>query len=373
MKKILLVANVSKEHVRKFHIPFILRMKQLGWQVDVACRMDAPIPECDCCYDLPCDRNPFAGGIRKSIKILEKIIRKNNYDVVHCNTVTGSIVARFAAKSFRKKGLKVIYTNHGLHFYEGAPLSRWLLGYPMEKILSPLTDVLITINEADCKLAKKCLTVNGSIERIHGIGVDLSHFREVKASGSIQKMRHALGIRETDYVLTYVAELNSNKNQIALLEVFYIVHRAIPVAKLILIGPDHTGGKLREYINDRGLGEDVFLLGWRDDIAELLSCSDVYVASSKSEGLGVNLIEAMACDLPVVAFKNRGHSEIIKHNRNGFLVNQNDYEEMAKYVILLYNNQTLKRKITEQAQKDITKYEINNVLNELEQIYNNII
>lgn len=62
MKKLLLVANVSKEHIRKFHIPFILRMKELGWQVDVACKMDAPIPECDHCYNLPCDRNPFVGG-----------------------------------------------------------------------------------------------------------------------------------------------------------------------------------------------------------------------------------------------------------------------------------------------------------------------
>ena len=47
MKKLLLVANVSKEHIRKFHIPFILRMKELGWQVDVACRLDEPVPEGD--------------------------------------------------------------------------------------------------------------------------------------------------------------------------------------------------------------------------------------------------------------------------------------------------------------------------------------
>lgn len=369
MKKILLVANVSKEHIRKFHIPFILRMKELGWTVDVACKIDAPIPECDHCYDLPCDRNPFSGGLRKSIKILRKIIKNNDYDIIHCNTITGSIIARVAAKPFRKNGLKVFYTNHGLHFYKGASVGRWLLGYPMEKTLAPFTDTLIVINKADYSLAKKHLTKCGSIERIHGIGVDLSRFRKKDFSADRQKIRSALGIAENDYVLTYVAEINSNKNQIALLKTFYLVHQIIPNSKLLLIGPDHTKGQFEKNIYKRGLTEEVLLLGWRDDIPELLHSSDVYVASSRSEGLGLNLIEAMACDLPVVAFENRGHCEIIKQNRNGFLVKQNDCKKMARYVIMLYKNRKIRKRIITQAQKGICKYEVSNVLNELELIY----
>ena len=369
MKKLLLVANVSKEHIRKFHIPFILKMKQLGWQVDVACRMDALIPECDHCYDLPCDRNPFKSEINKSIKSLRKILQENNYDVIHCNTITGSIVARIAAKPFRKYGLKVFYTNHGMHFYKGASIRRWLLGYPMEKILAPFTDVLITINEADHKLAKKYLKSCKSIERIHGIGVDLSRFRKVNLTVDKQYVRDSLNIKSEDYVLAYVAEINKNKNQKSLLRVFDIVHQSIPSAKLLLIGPDHTKGKFKKYICEKGFAENIQMLGWRDDVPELLSSSDVYVASSKSEGLGLNLIEAMACNLPVIAFKNRGHCEIIKHKKNGFLVDQNDYEEMAKYVIMLFENNRIKDQITRQAQEDIGKYETDNVLKELEAIY----
>ena len=58
----------------------------------------------------------------------------------------------------------------------------------------------------------------------------------------IEKIREGLEIAESDYVLTYVAEINSNKNQVALLEVFYIVHKAIPSSKLLLVGPDYTDG-----------------------------------------------------------------------------------------------------------------------------------
>ena len=176
MHRLLLVANVSKEHIRKFHIPFILRMRERGWLVDVACRLDEPVPECDNAFDLPCDRNPFNGGLIKSVLLLRKILAENHYDFMICNTITGSIIGRLAAMSFRKSGLKVLYINHGMHFYKGAPWHRWVMGYPVEKLLAPITDTLITINAADFHMAKTHLFTN-SVAQIHGIGVDLSRFR----------------------------------------------------------------------------------------------------------------------------------------------------------------------------------------------------
>ncbi len=369
MKRVLLVANVSKEHIRKFHIPFILKMKQLGWQVDVACHMDDPIPECDHCYNFPCDRNPFKGGIIKSTIILKEILQTNHYDVIHCNTITGSLVGRMAAKSYRKNGLKVVYTNHGLHFYKGAPAHRWILGLPMEKALARLTDVLITINETDYQAAQTYLKSCGRIERIHGIGVNLSRFRQSACATNRAAVRKKSGISTHDFVLTYVAEINSNKNQAALLEVFQIIRQTIPEAKLLLVGPDHTNGEFGKLVHRKGLENKVILTGWRDDVPALLIGSDVYVASSKSEGLGLNLIEAMACNLPVVAFKNRGHCEIIKHGTNGFLVEQDDIETMASYIIELYHHPELRRKLTHQAQHDICPYEVENVWDEIHDIY----
>ena len=95
--KILLVANVAKEHVLKFHIPTISMLKNYGWQVDVACKMDAPIPCCDHTFNLSVERNPFHFKTVKAIAELRRIIRENGYDIVYCHTVTGSLVARLAA------------------------------------------------------------------------------------------------------------------------------------------------------------------------------------------------------------------------------------------------------------------------------------
>lgn len=170
--RLLLVANVSKEHIRKFYIPFINLLQEYGWSVDVACRMDVPVPECNNAYDLPCDRNPFRGGVLKSIKILKDILHKNTYDLLICSTVVGSVIARLAAATFRKKGLKVIYMCHGIHFFPGASVSRWIMGYPMEKLLASKTDVIIVTNDGDLEMAKKHLHIP-IIEKSHSMVVNL--------------------------------------------------------------------------------------------------------------------------------------------------------------------------------------------------------
>ena len=100
----------------------------------------------------------------------------------------------------------------------------------------------------------------------------------------------------------------------------------------------------------------------------LLKCTDIYVASSKSEGLPINLLEAMSCGLPVIAGKNRGHSEILNHGSNGFLVERGDVAAMAEYVLKVTENPALKQALTAQAQEDIQQYASENVHKALEGI-----
>ncbi len=340
-------------------------MQECGWQVDVACRMDVPVPECDNSYDLPCDRNPFRGGIVKSVEILKRILRENDYDLLVCSTVVGSVVARLAADSFRKKGLKVVYLNNGLHFFPGASLMRWAMGYPTEKLLAAKTDVMIATNSTDYATAKKYLNIP-IIEKNHGMGVNLQRFRDAALTTEERaEKRSELGLASDDFVLTYVAEIIDNKNQTMLVDAFARVRKIVPNAKLLLIGPEHDNGALRKLLDAKQLRDEVLLLGWRSDVPTLLHLADVYVASSKSEGLGLNLIEAMACDLPVVATNNRGHAEIVDHGINGFLVEINDCEKMAEYVIDLYHNSALGDSVTAQAQHDIERYKTETAMKEL--------
>lgn len=82
-------------------------------------------------------RNPFSLRNRKGLSDLKKIINGRSWDVIWTNEPVMGVMTRVAAKTVRKKGTKVVYMVHGFHFYKGAPLTNWLLYYPVEKILLP--------------------------------------------------------------------------------------------------------------------------------------------------------------------------------------------------------------------------------------------
>src|SRR5690554_3067251 len=110
--KILFVANIHK-HIRAFHIPYIQYLQNQGYEVHVAANDgETRVDEADKQFDISINRNPFSAANITAIRELKNILSNEQYDLIHCHTAMGSVVARLAAKSFRKKGLNVLYTAH---------------------------------------------------------------------------------------------------------------------------------------------------------------------------------------------------------------------------------------------------------------------
>ena len=127
-KKVLFVATVVKTHIMQFHIPYLKLFQEAGWETAVASRndyenpADCVIPYCDQYYDIPFERMPWKPKNLKAYKLLKEIIDREHYDIIHCHTPVGALIARLAALDARKLGTRVIYTAHGFHFFTGAPL-----------------------------------------------------------------------------------------------------------------------------------------------------------------------------------------------------------------------------------------------------------
>ena len=129
-------------------------------------------------------------------------MKQNRYAFCHCHSPIGGVVARIAG---HRTKTKVIYTAHGFHFYQGAPLVNWLVYYPVEKMLSRWTDVLITINHEDYKLAKKKFKMK-KLTYVPGIGIDTQ--REGLSQKEKEEKRKELGIPQDAFLITNAAELN---------------------------------------------------------------------------------------------------------------------------------------------------------------------
>lgn len=362
--KVLLVANVAKEHICKFHIPTIHLLREHGWQVDVACKLDAPIPEATSAYNMCWERSPFTLKTFKGILQLKSLIRDNHYDIIYCHTPVGGLVSRFAARRFRKSGTKVVYCAHGLHFFKGAPIINWLLFYPMEKLMALFTDMFITINSEDFERVRNKFNHKMTVKLINGIGVNFSRLEINDKLAVRQTYRKNLGIPEDAIVLIYVAEIIKNKNQGMLIRTLELLRQRGHNCWLLLPGPDHQNGEFKNLADDLGLNDYVFFLGWRSDVGELMAASDIYVASSIREGFGINLVEAQYCGLPVVATSNRGHRAIIRDNDNGFLVRINDIETMTTRIEELIGSPALYQRMT---QIDVSSYSCGSVAETIEQ------
>lgn len=271
-------------------------------------------------------RSPFSFQTVVAFYQLRKLLSESSFQIVHCHTPVASIITRVLCKKYRKKGMKVIYTSHGYHFYKGSSLKNWLLYYPIEKICSKWTDIIITINEEDYNLTKTRFKKK-KVFRIPGVGIDVSRFSlpfEIRT-----QKREEFGIRENDVVILSVGEVNDNKNHKLIIE---------SLAKL-KDGHIHyfiagNGDKIEENIclaKNLSLENNVHFLGYRSDIAELNAMADIFAFPSIREGLGLAAIEALASGVPVIGMNTRGINEYVMNGKTGYLFN-NNIEECVRAI-----------------------------------------
>lgn len=365
MNKVLFISNTA--NFSKFNRPFMRWFKQQGWQVDYCSAGEESVLDCDNQYSISIQRSPFSLKNIKAYKEVKQLLKDNNYDILHCHTPMGGVIGRLAAyRLWRKDKIKIIYTAHGFHFYKGASLFNWMFYYPIEKMLSKYTDILVTINNEDYERTKNWTKTY----KISGVGVDLSRFHSITINEK-EKLRKQLGFSNQDFIITNVAELNKNKNQIMLIKNLLILEKRIPSLKILLIGKE-TLPNVRKFVENNQLFDTVKFLGYRNDVDTLTMISDIAFSASLREGLPVNIIEAMACGIPVVASYNRGHSSLIENGKNGFLFNPKSNEEMVKAIINLYNNPQKRLEMGAQNIESAKEYDVSKIINNMASIYSEL-
>ncbi len=344
--------------IERFNMMNIRMLQEMGYTVDAACNFEYGNPMSTEslerfkselaalnveCIQLPLNRNIFdlARNGRAFIKSL-RIMRERRYEFVHCHTPVGAVVARLAC---RLSGTPVIYTAHGFHFFRGAPRINWLAYYPIEKILSYITDVLITINKEDHAIAEAKFGMK-KLCYVPGIGIDMSKFSDAEP-----ELRRELGIPDDTMLILSVGELSKRKNYISVLRALAAMQSEFTDAGKAL-SSEYAGGRelsaestfvgkdegelkpssgrehfhnicyavagtgvyadeFAGFIREHGLSDKVKLLGYREDTAGLYKAADVFLFPSYQEGLSAALMEAMASGLPVAVSRIRGNTDLV--------------------------------------------------------------
>lgn len=373
MKKVLLFSPTGSIHSR-FNLANIKAINELGYELHLLANFNnGPGPEgknesfSKWCIEQGyyIHNMPFVRGASFKnfalVKELKKILRKEQFDIVHAHTETGGLLLRFASSA--KGASRFIYTAHGMSFWKGCPLKNRLVFKTIEKWICRGMDANLGINQEEFIFLKNLNPKTATF--VHGIGLDIKRFElECRPRNEV---RAEFGVDEDDKLIVSVGELNDNKNHATVIKA--LMYLKNNYYKYVICGVGPNKAKLTQMVTDAGLGNKVILAGYRSDIPDILHAADLFVFPSLHEGLPVSALEAMACGLPLICSKIRGNVDIVKNGENGFLFKPQDHVSLAQAMDCLICNRDLVQLFGEKNKEKVKAFSKEAVVKELRSIY----
>lgn len=296
-----------------------------------------------------------------------RIIRKNKIDIVHTHSSKAGIIGRWAARFAKAK--IIIHSVHGWSFndYQN-PFWRRVIIW-LEKHTARITHKLIVVSRFDLEKAIDCGIGRRGQYALIRYGIDYGEI-DLAPYGFREELQATNG----ELLIGMISCLKPQKSPQDFINLAYLIKKSLPQARFILVGDGALRKKIEGMIYRFGLKQQVVLTGWRRDIPRILSGIDVFVLTSLWEGLPISVLEAMASALPVVATNTGGIAEVLCDGSNGFLIHPGNLEEMAKRLIFLAQNKTIREKIGRSARNSLSAdFRFENMAENTQRLYGNLL
>jgi len=278
----------------------------------------------------------------KLLRRVTNFIREEKIDIVMTTLFYADVLGALAG---RKGGAKGVFSWETISSPKWlVPHRFWSYRYAIRK-----ADRVISVSNATAEWLVQKRKVSPDKVIIIPYGVNLQKFNPQKKSVS----RADIGVAETDLVIGQVSRLNEQKGHTYLIDAAPAIVKAAPNVKFVLVGDGPLRGQIEEKIKAKKLQDHFILLGFRQDVPELLPLFDVFALPSLYEGLPNVVLEAMACGLPVVATPVDGTKEAVVDKDTGFLVPVADIEALAQRLLEILLNSSLKSELGEAGRKRV--------------------
>lgn len=336
MKNALIVANLAG--FASFLICDIELLQQMGYRITFAANADKlawedtkerlremGVPHHQIDFD---SKNPLSAQNLRAYRQLRKLMKEEQYDLIHCHTPIAGILTRIAARHSRARDTKVIYTTHGLAYTTQSSFKTKLVYKTIEWIGAKLCDAIITINREDYAAAQKlgCKKVY----YIHGVGVNTKRFADAEVDR--EAYRKSIGVENDEVMVLSVGELSERKNHQIVIEA---LSRMKSGKKYVYVicgnGIDGGTGKMLQE-KAQHLGVRLLLLGFRRDIPQVMKCSDVGAIPSIREGLGLAGVQSLAVGVPIVGTDVQGIRDYVVDGQTGYLCGAFDADSIAQRI-----------------------------------------
>ncbi|MEW6369219.1 MAG: glycosyltransferase family 4 protein [Acidobacteriota bacterium] len=284
--------------------------------------------------------------------------------IVHTHSSKAGILGRAAA---RRAGVPiVIHSIHGFPFnvFQPWPVRRAFIA--AEKVAAAWTDRFVAVGRRNIDQGVALRIFSPSSVSLIRSGFDLAAFAPGPPGA---RLRASLGLPEGVPVVGTVSCLKPQKAPLDFVGMCVRVVRAIPRAHFLLVGDGALRMAVEKSVAACGAGDRFHLLGWRDDVPDILRLLDVFVMTSLWEGLPRAVLQARATGVPVVATAVDGTVEVIEDGLNGYLCRPKDVETMAERVIALLREPDRARAMGDRGREGLSEFDQSEMVRMQEELY----
>lgn len=251
---------------------------------------------------------------------IANLARKNKIDIIHAHTSHAHSLAILS--TFFYTTPKIVVSRRVSFPPAKNIFSKWKYNY---------IDLIIPVSYYVAKILKEQGVVENKIQVVRS-SIDLSHI-------DVPPYRKSeLEIADNIKILLNAGALVPHKDHITLLNAFSKVREKFNEVVLLIAGSGPLQNDIQAEIDKLNLSQHVRLLGYRNDVPRLIRTADMYVSSSWSEGLGTSVLEALACEKPVVATEAGGVSEMVINHKTGLLVPNKNPQLLAEAIIYMLSH-----------------------------------
>ena len=276
----------------------------------------------------------FKGSLDlKTSYLISRFCKKNKIDIMHAHTSHAHASALYSKLMSNKA--KLI-----LHRRVSFPIKSNLISH--FKYTSPLLNRVICISKnVQEVLTKKTNQLNKT--SIVYDSIDPERFNDTTTYQ--KKFRERYKLDDSKYIITNTAALSSEKDYYTFINTAEQCIKDGLDATFLIVGDGKEKDHLREYLKNKNLGSRVKMLGFINDINDILNHTDIFLVTSKVEGLGSSILDAFCKKIPVVATSAGGIPEIVIHNKTGMLAPIGDYQSLAGYIQYLLKHPEIQSEI----------------------------
>ncbi|MGH7463901.1 MAG: N-acetyl-alpha-D-glucosaminyl L-malate synthase BshA [Longimicrobiales bacterium] len=292
---------------------------------------------------------------------IQNVVEQHDLDLLHAHYAVPHATSAWIAKEMLgRPGFRIVTTLHGtdITLVGQDPSFHSLTQFSIRKSdgLTAVSEFLRRETHAHFDIPTEDIEVITNF-------VDLDKYRRDAYPCHRSKLA-----REGEKIVTHISNFRGVKRVDDVVRVFARIARDIP-ARLLLVGDGPDRVKAHDLAEAEGVGDRVLFLGKQNSVAELLSCTDLFLLPSETEAFGLVALEAMACGVPVIATCTGGLPEVVDDGVSGYLTPVGDVAAMAIAGLRLLSDPSMWQRFSAAARRGAERFSADRVVSQYESFY----